>query len=115
VVPPPRVPSTSEPEDFLAQLKEMVQQAETLLGEKAIGGRRVKGFRLGAAPNVLDLWVDAATGAPVRIEQHLDLFGHKTDLVMTDFQVDAPLDDALFRTEPPDGYELYEHPSHLDD
>jgi outer membrane lipoprotein-sorting protein len=79
---------------------------ETIDGKKAIG-YRVR-FGLAADKKEARVWVDPTTKLPVRIEQsEKDKSGRETaHMVFSDFVFDAPLDAALFRMTPPEGYTL---------
>ena len=89
------------PLDRIAEIK--AGTVETL-PEKELAGHKVAGFKA-PLPNVpsamVTIWADAATGDPVQVESH-----HPSgDVgVWSDFQINVPLDDALFSVTPPEGY-----------
>ena len=73
------------------------------LAEKQIDGRQAFGFRLAANGMVQTIWGDAATGRLIRIECNYN-GPPKTEIVMSEFEFDVPLEAALFNLEPPEGY-----------
>ncbi len=73
------------------------------LGEQEIDGRRAVGFRLSTSGMVQTLWGDPQTERLIRVDSAY--FGPpKTEVVMSDFEFDVPLEGALFALEPPEGY-----------
>ena len=79
---------------------------ETDLGTKQINGRKAVGFRLSYGRRDYDIWADARTGAPVRIEGEYTLRdGRKLQTTITDIQIDIELDEQLFSFEP-EGYTI---------
>jgi len=72
------------------------------LGVREIDGREAVGF-LAKHPQVeITIWADAKTGLPVRIEQK----ERQALYIVKNMQFDAPLDDALFSMDVPEGYKL---------
>ena len=91
----------------LAWFKELVAGGHEQLGEKDIGGIRVTGFRLkqrGITTGVMDIWVDPVTGYIVRSD--FEDAEHALRMTTTDFELNPPLDYALFSTDVPEGYEI---------
>ncbi len=79
---------------------------ETDLGTKQINGRKAVGFRLTYGRRDYDIWADARTGAPVRIECEYTLRdGRKLQTTITDIEIDIELDEQLFSFEP-EGYTI---------
>jgi hypothetical protein len=76
------------------------------LGEKNIGNVRARGYLVDMLGSEMTIWVDPATRMPVRMESVSRFQGKEFRAVASDFQIDAPLDDALFKLEPPAGYAL---------
>jgi len=74
------------------------------LGAKDIDGRHVVGVRITFPGEVMSIWGDPQTGAPVRIES-TDAFTHGK-VTISNFVFNVPLDEALFSVEPPAGYEV---------
>jgi hypothetical protein len=74
------------------------------LGEKVIDGHPTRGFRFSGGGYNNVVWVDTKTNLPVRMENKttLNADGVKT-IVLSNFVFDAPLDEALFSTTPPEG------------
>ncbi len=75
------------------------------LGEKDIDGRRVVGFRVSSRGMVVSLWGDPKTGMPVRAEATMALFPN-AKTTMSDFVFNVVVDESLFSTEPPAGYNV---------
>jgi hypothetical protein len=93
---------------------------EKSLGKKTIDGVDAEGFEVqiedeGDIPREqplhynIRIWADAKTAAPVLVEiatLPLDSSHETIAWSMSHFQLDAPLDETLFRMEPPTGYTL---------
>ena len=105
---PPEAFAKTQERNILDRLKKAVAGEHEDLGEKMIDGRKLKGYRCKdpsmGAKTTMDIWVDAASGKPVLVEEKLpDDMGKVT---MTDFAINPKLDDALFDTRVPEGYEI---------
>ena len=61
----------------------------------------------------MTVWVDPATRLPVQIESTDHIQGKDIRTIATDFQIDANLDDALFRLDVPPGFALNKSTSNL--
>jgi outer membrane lipoprotein-sorting protein len=72
------------------------------LGAKTIDGRPAEGFRIQRAPMKIELWADRETQLPIRVESTFAEL--KSHTIMTDFQVNTPLDASLFAVDIPPGY-----------
>ncbi len=79
------------------------------LDERDLDGRRVFGFRVISTGQVQTLWGDAKTGQPVRVESTY-LGPPRSEVVMSDFEFDKPLDESLFSVEPPADYKTFTVP-----
>jgi len=78
-------------------MKTLPDRADEILEEKAIGERRVQGFRVGNRR----IWIDVERESLVCVENQLGA----TRMVLTDFQIDPDnLDESKFTTTPPEGY-----------
>ena len=75
------------------------------LPEKVEDGRRLIGYRATSPMTTISMWGDAATGRLVRIESEMRM-PVLTQVTMSDFEFDVPLDEKLFSTEPPEGYKV---------
>lgn len=87
--------------DLYGMLRDFHTGSEESLGEKEIDGHKTQGFRTSPQSmpgETLILWVDPVTRLPVQVET-----GPYT---MTDLHFDVPLEDALFDTNVPAGYNL---------
>lgn len=90
------------------------------LGEKVVNGTEAIGFRVlnpdageedfeakNLSFNILDIWADAKTGGPVRLEFTLELEdGSQLKSTFKNFTYNQDLDPKLFAFEAPEGYEL---------
>jgi outer membrane lipoprotein-sorting protein len=90
--------------DQLAELKRLVRNAEKELGEKTIDGVKAKGFQVEDDGMVMDIWVDAKTALPIRIEG--EMIDAKMKIVMSDIEFVKTVDLDLFSVEPPKGYTI---------
>lgn len=79
-------------------VKTLPEQAEAVVGERVIDGRKATGFRSGD----LTLWIDVATRTLVQAEKPM---GGGQQFVMSKFQIDPPgLGAEMFATTLPAGY-----------
>jgi outer membrane lipoprotein-sorting protein len=106
------MPDEQKPANFFHHLRAGLGAAENdgaskkePLGRKQIAGREAIGFRLTQPYGEATIWGDAKTGFPIVVEMKLALLPD-TKVTMTDFEFDVELDEALFKTEAPDGYSL---------
>lgn len=87
------------------KLRALPARADDVLGRKQIDGRSLEGFRVRGDDAQTTVWIDPDTGDLVRVElEFANAPGMNT--IMSDFQLDVPLDDSLFDLEPPQGYTL---------
>jgi outer membrane lipoprotein-sorting protein len=98
----PRDPAAAMIED----MRRLAQKDNEPVGEKLVGDVRARGFRVKEQGQDMTVWVDPQKKLPVLIEfkgrsGNVDFSGSFADI-----QLDPPLDDALFRLEPPAGYSL---------
>lgn len=103
---PPEAFANTKEQNILERLKKAVAGEHEDLGEKTIDGRKLKGYRC-KDPSMgdkatMDIWVDAASGKPILVEQ--DLPDNMGKVTMTDFVINPKLDDSLFDTKVPEGY-----------
>lgn len=101
---PEEIRKKQEDQDFLAEMKKMIEESETELGEKQINGRTVKGYRVEKGKLVITIWADAKTGRPV--EMNMAMFQGGTKITMSDFKFDVKLDKSLFSLDVPKGYTI---------
>jgi len=93
-------------------IRNAAQDVLETLPEQMIDGKKAIGYRVrfgvGEDKKEARVWVDYKTKLPLRIEQsEKDKAGRETaQMVSTDFVFDTPLDAALFRMTPPEGYKL---------
>ena len=88
--------------DMLAMLASMRKYDSKKLGIQEIDGISAEGFL--DAYRDITIWADMETGLPVKIEVvHARRNGK---IVLTDFDFETVLDESLFSTVPPEGYDL---------
>jgi len=88
----------------LEKLRALPNQADEALGPKRIDGRTLEGYRVHETDTTTTVWVDPKTGEPARVEMEFAA-APGMNMILSDFQVDVPLDDSLFSLDPPAGYE----------
>jgi hypothetical protein len=88
-------------------LRALPAQADEVLGDRVIDGRTLDGFRVRGDDTVTTVWIDPANGQLARVELECPS-APGMDVVMSDFQFDAPLEDSFFSLEPPEGYVQFE-------
>ncbi len=107
-----------QPAVFLRQMQQHLRRAAknntfgeikyAKLGEKQFNGRSAIGYRI-HDPKVLefyeyvDIWADAETVLPIRVEYTLD--NEATKVTLENFKYNQKLDPKLFSLEPPAGYQ----------
>lgn len=93
--------------DPVAQLKSLRDAGAKDLGVKEVAGRKLHGFASTSDTPRTTVWVDPQSGTPVSVEFTVPVSGSWSKIVMTDFVVDAKLDESLFSLEVPAGYKLH--------
>ena len=97
-------------QDWLQHLKDVGDKPDKELEEKELDGKQVTGFVATQDNRTFTMWIDQATGEPVRIEYDAHVNGAAAHVTMNDFHFHQTLDDALFSFEVPAGYEVYGRP-----
>jgi outer membrane lipoprotein-sorting protein len=97
--------------------RSMAKHESKSLGQKQVDGISTQGFEIDNDGIKIQLWANAKTGDPVRMEMH-DMpmpppFG-KSDVVMKNFQIDPALDPSLFSVAHPSGYLVLPSPIEID-
>ncbi|MBX3415609.1 MAG: hypothetical protein KF708_23190, partial [Pirellulales bacterium] len=101
--------------DFYAAIRTVPLDQAKKLSDREMDGRLVSGFQLvatreraaGTSTYTRTYWVDPRSKLPVRIETTIRSTDPKmsnSEFVQRDIVFDAPLDEALFSTDPPAGY-----------
>jgi outer membrane lipoprotein-sorting protein len=95
-------------------LRDMVANAKSgkagkveRLGAKTIDGRSAEGYRFKIGAAEITIWADPKTSLPIRVEEKSEgaMFSNmNVNIVMSDFQVDVPLEESLFSLDVPQGY-----------
>ncbi len=101
-----------DPQSMRESIVQWLKHAETSgesIGEKAINGIPAVGFKASFGTVTMTLWADPVTKLPVQIESVIGPPSDPTPTVDYEFVFDAPLDDGLFSTVPPAGFELVEN------
>jgi outer membrane lipoprotein-sorting protein len=91
--------------ELLSKSRDVKDAQYQRLGEKEIDGRRAVGFRYDSAAAEVTLWGDPATGYPVRIETVWSGLP-RTEVTMTNFEINIDLKASLFDVTPPAGYKV---------
>jgi outer membrane lipoprotein-sorting protein len=87
-------------------LRRLAESKGELVGRRRIGKVEATGFRVRQGWQDLVVWLDPRAKLPVRVDLKARVNDMEVTGSLTDFQIDPPLDDALFRFEPPAGYTL---------
>jgi outer membrane lipoprotein-sorting protein len=88
--------------ELLSNNRDAKEDQYKQIGEREINGQRAIGFRFDSPASMVTLWGDPATGQPVRIETLWNGLP-RTEVTMTDFEVNVDLKESLFDlTLPPD-------------
>ncbi len=91
--------------DIYGVLTRTSADSATPLGTASIDGRSAVGFRLVPGVSTTDLWVDAETHLPLQLKAKTKgPDGREQSVIVDQFVLDAPLDDALFSLAIPEGY-----------
>jgi outer membrane lipoprotein-sorting protein len=72
------------------------------VADKVIDGVEARGIRARHQGMTITFWADKKTAMPILIEAKKD----EVSLILDHFVIDAPIDDALFSLEVPEGYKL---------
>ena len=90
--------------DWLGELKKIIgSQDADQIGKDTIDGRSVQGWRMTQDGDSVTVWADAKTAALVTVE----FTAEGAHGVMSDFEVNVPLDKSLFSLQPPAEYILH--------
>lgn len=99
-----KMPQKNQQINFLESLQKFQDQATMVMGQKEIDGKIAMGFFVKPEGAEYTIWADLQTGLPVRMEVKMAMLGDMT-VTMTDFVFNPELDESLFKTELPEGYE----------
>ena len=91
---------------WLQRLKDLGDKPEKVLGKKELDGKQVTGFVVRDDNRTFTMWIDNATGEPVRIEYDWELNGAAAHVTMKDFHFHLALDESLFSFDVPPGYKI---------
>ena len=88
--------------DWLQLLNDIQNGQENRLGHREVDGRSAVGFRVHQPEADWEVWADPRTRLPVQIELKQPQL--RRTLLMTDFDFEERLDEAMFATTAPEGY-----------
>lgn len=101
--------------DFYRRIRDLPREPSAIIPEQVIDGKKAVGFvyekKYGdnsyPAVETRTFWIDIETKLPIRIENKFRATrqdSDESDNVTSEIVFDAPLDPALFSTDPPPGY-----------
>ena len=88
---------------LVEQLRELVDKEGQPAGTEQIGRVRAQGFRVRQGQHEWLVWADPQTSLPLRIDIAMP---NDIRVTLSEFRINPPLDDALFRLDVPKGYKL---------
>lgn len=108
LVEPVNVPADRKVPNLLKDFTNIHDKDGTPVGEKVIGGRKTKGFKIVTSTGGEEtIWADMEMRLPVEIDSRTQTEAQSPpSTTWTDFQWNPPLDESLFSLTPPVGYEL---------
>lgn len=104
-------------DSMIDDIRSLAKKSTRSLGKKEIDGITAEGFEIDNDGMKICVWADAKTGNPIRMEMNEFMLPPplgKSNVVLSNFQVDAPLDPALFNVEAPAGYLVIPSPIEID-
>lgn len=91
---------------MLEELRKLVEKEGKPAGKKRIGDVEAQGFHVRSRGKDMTVWADPKSKRPLRVEMTVTVSDVKAEIVLSDFQLNPKLDDALFRLTQPEGYKL---------
>ena len=112
LTPLPNAPKGPTPMDFFAEFEKKLLEGRDKpdakrksLGEKEIDGHRAIGYSFAEPGENMELWGDAKSGLPIRVELTMaDCRNMK--VTISDFAFNGELAESLFSLDPPAGYKV---------
>ena len=92
-----------DPWATVERLRALPAQASQALGRREMDGRTLDGFVVHEDDVIATVWIDPKTGQLVRAELEFPS-APGMSMILSDFQLDVPLDDSFFSLQPPAGY-----------
>ena len=92
-----------DPWATVERLRALPAQASQALGRREMDGRALDGFVAHEDDATTTVWIDPKTGQLVRAELEF-ASAPGMSMILSDFQLDVPLDDSFFSLQPPAGY-----------
>jgi outer membrane lipoprotein-sorting protein len=106
----PSTPPTAGTKDMVANefegLRKLAESRSEPVGRRRIGRIEAEGYHVRQGWQDMVVWIDPGAKLPLRIDISARVNGLEITGSLEDFQFDPPLDDALFRLEPPADYTL---------
>src|SRR5207248_2294687 len=91
---------------LLDHLRKLVEKKGEPAGQKQIGAVQAQGFRVKEDDRETVIWADPKTKQPLLVEMTWRTGSVEIHYSVSDFELNPKLDDALFRLEPPAGYQF---------
>ncbi|MDG3002260.1 molybdopterin-dependent oxidoreductase [Paludisphaera mucosa] len=87
-------------------LRSLAGKEERPDGRRPFGDVLAEVYRVDVEGRPWTFWIDPGRKSPLLVESSLPTPEGESRFTLTDFRIDPPIDDALFRLEPPEGYVL---------
>ncbi len=87
-------------------LRKLTDKKGESAGKKRIGETETEGFRVEEEGFQITVWGDPKSRMPVQIDMPVPIGNQEMLATLSDFQLDAKADDALFLLKPPEDYKL---------
>ncbi len=95
-----------EQTNFYLLFRDIAKNPTKTLPGREVDGKPAVGFLVVVDGHEGTVWVNPESKLPVRVEQTSKEGNDVVEQVMRDIVFDRPLDDSLFRMDPPEGYEV---------
>lgn len=92
--------------NFYALIRDIAKNPTKTLPERKVDGKAAIGFVVSVSGHEGTVWVDRVTKLPIRFEGGEKVGKDEVTQVMSEIVFDRPLDAALFRMSPPEGYKV---------
>jgi outer membrane lipoprotein-sorting protein len=103
------LPASIREQNVIEQFRAMRPEQGKSVGRKDVNGRPADVFDVVDAGQHMTIWADRETRLPVRMEVRVNIPSiPQSDVVMTDFRWDVPVDPSELSLEIPAGYEVHE-------
>jgi outer membrane lipoprotein-sorting protein len=92
--------------NFYSFFKDIARNPTRTLAGREVGGKPALGLVVKVDGRECTVWVDTRSRLPIRVESTSREGDEIVVQVMSDIAFDRPLDESLFRMDPPDGYKV---------